>query len=141
MVEYSGRYGTCWERRDDGAADALVQPADRKRRPGARAGGVSLEVVTALEARLDGVEREHDEVYREGGDGAGLGGILADVMIYGVRGLGSTVRGGWLRPRGGWSGVTYHPDLGVGVVAHPVICPSMSGEIRKRLSNCLSGRV
>lgn len=65
-------YGTCWKCRDDRAADALVQPADRKGRPGARPGGVCLEVVAALEARLDGVERVYDEVYRERGDGAGL---------------------------------------------------------------------
>lgn len=67
-------YRTCWECRDNRATDALVQTPDRKRRPRASPGGVCLEVVTALEARLDRVKRVYDEVYREGGNGTGLRG-------------------------------------------------------------------
>ena len=65
---------TCRQRRHDHAPDTLVQPAEGKglgaAAPPRR--GVGLEVVLALEAGLDGVEGVHEEVNREGGDGAGL---------------------------------------------------------------------
>lgn len=67
-------------------------------------------------------------------------------MIHRVRGSeGTAIQGiGLAFTVYGEDEVTYHPDLGVGVVAHPVRCPSLSDAVgitpRRTVSVAVSRR-